>query len=242
MWRILTDSLPTKEKLARVFNTEDAVCPLCSLGRENPLHLFKDCILVRMIYFGSKWALQVDQCNGGTFKVFLLWILNQVQALEKDDLICFSACVFDIIWRARNNLVFKNGKIDPIQLRKDCHNAYLEMSLLRNRVEPPGTFMELSDGPLWSPRETGVMKVSTDASFVESKCGLAGIFRDDARSILLLTFKSGSANSPFEAKCLAVQLALTLTCALEKGWSRLIVESDAAILVNSLQSGKYPPD
>ncbi|PON91102.1 Ribonuclease H-like domain containing protein [Trema orientale] len=130
--------------------------------------------------------------------------------------------------------------IDPIQLRKDCYSAYLEMSLIRQPAEPLGTLMEQLNVPQWSPPETGFVKVSTDASFAASKCGLAGIFRDDAGSVLLLTFKSGSANSPFEAECMAIWLALT--CALEEGWSILIVESDATILVNSLQNGKYPPE
>ncbi|PON84413.1 hypothetical protein TorRG33x02_197460 [Trema orientale] len=73
----------------------------------------------------------------------------------------------------------------------------------------------------------------------KGKCGIAGIFRDDLGSILLLTFKSDIATSPLEAECMAIQMVLIT--ALEKGWSRMTVESDATPVVHALKSGKPPP-
>ncbi|PON46799.1 hypothetical protein PanWU01x14_248940 [Parasponia andersonii] len=103
------------------------------------------------------------------------FFLTHAQASEKDDLICFNACAFDTIWRPHNDIIFRNDKIDPAQLKIDSHNRYVEMS----------------------------------------KCGIAGIFRDDHGSILLLTFKSDIATSPLEAECMAIQMVLIT--ALEKG-------------------------
>ncbi|PON31256.1 Polynucleotidyl transferase, ribonuclease H-like superfamily protein [Parasponia andersonii] len=190
------------------------------MSRENLLHLFKDCTLARMLWYGSKWVIRVDQFSGGEIaKDFFLWLLNQVQPSDKDDFICLTTCICDTIWKARNNSIFRNGKADPDRLRIESHNAYVGMC---------------------QRREKGFVKINTDAPLVVGNCGTAAILRDEEGSVLLLSFKSDYANSPLKVECETILLALNI--ALENGWNKVIIESGASLVVQSLRSGKRPPE
>ncbi|KAL5575925.1 hypothetical protein UlMin_017624 [Ulmus minor] len=74
-WKLLIDSLPTREHLSVCFNIDNLSCPVCHSDFENILHLFLFCDLARRMWFASPWNLRLDSQELVMQSVLLmLWI------------------------------------------------------------------------------------------------------------------------------------------------------------------------
>ncbi|EXB55280.1 hypothetical protein L484_017186 [Morus notabilis] len=59
LWRMGHDILPTRQRLARLNLASDTSCPLCWVGVESVMHLFRDCVVVaRSLWFGWSWPIR----------------------------------------------------------------------------------------------------------------------------------------------------------------------------------------
>ena len=58
-----TNYLPTKDCLARFYNLDDILCPLCKDAEESSLHLFISCPFTRAVWFNSQWGLRLENLN-----------------------------------------------------------------------------------------------------------------------------------------------------------------------------------
>ncbi|KAF4392131.1 hypothetical protein F8388_004460 [Cannabis sativa] len=59
-WQILSNALPTREKLALAFPILSNHCPICDEGVESSLHLFWECSFAKALWFGSLWGIRTD--------------------------------------------------------------------------------------------------------------------------------------------------------------------------------------
>ncbi len=60
LWRIASNLLPTKASLARFDSNMDSSCSLCDHHLETSIHLFWECLLARVVWFGSEWCIRTD--------------------------------------------------------------------------------------------------------------------------------------------------------------------------------------
>ena len=60
LWRIASNLLPTKASLARFDSNMDSSCSLCDHHLETSIHLFWECPLARVVWFGSEWCIRTD--------------------------------------------------------------------------------------------------------------------------------------------------------------------------------------
>lgn len=60
LWRIGSNSLPTKENLILRLGSNDNLCPLCESAVKTCIHLFFKCPIARAIWFAGKWGLKSD--------------------------------------------------------------------------------------------------------------------------------------------------------------------------------------
>lgn len=113
VWRLLTNSLPTRVNLFRRKMGSDNLCPICSCAPETALHLFTQCEWVKVVWFGS--IFQWDVCQG-SFHDIADWVEQKIK--------CLSGCPVDgdskiglffywQIWKNRNRKVSENKPIDP---------------------------------------------------------------------------------------------------------------------------------
>ena len=63
VWRIGTDTFPTRAKIASRMGPMDSSCPLCCEEEESSIHLFFKCPVSRAIWFGCQWGFRMDQLH-----------------------------------------------------------------------------------------------------------------------------------------------------------------------------------
>ena len=57
MWRLGSNTLPTKQVLLHKTGFGDPMCPLCGSDEESYQHLFLKCSVICPIWFGLNWGL-----------------------------------------------------------------------------------------------------------------------------------------------------------------------------------------
>ncbi|KAH9620182.1 hypothetical protein KSS87_012605 [Heliosperma pusillum] len=110
LWKILTNSLPTREEFVKRTIQIDPVCPLCQSESsvETTAHLFRDCEVSKRIWAGS--ALGIN--NGYTDHVPIdSWIINWYKLFSackenQTTIISFSSILWGI-WIIRNKIIFQ---------------------------------------------------------------------------------------------------------------------------------------
>ena len=117
LWRVASDILPTKEKLARFFPAMDPKCPLCDASPESFLHLFVYCHAARFLWAGNEWgcrpdALQFD-CPGQFIKFLLSPQVSSHGTFDREGFLLFGALVLENLWYARNQAIHKGSKFSP---------------------------------------------------------------------------------------------------------------------------------
>lgn len=50
----------TREALAQRINGIDVCCPICRDDLETNIHLFKECVFVKVLAFASKWNFRME--------------------------------------------------------------------------------------------------------------------------------------------------------------------------------------
>ena len=83
LWRIANDCLATRDKLRVPMIDGEDVCLLRQLEKESGLHLFKNCVAARMLWFGSQWLIRIDKIDCGNAEEFTNWLLYSVQLEDK---------------------------------------------------------------------------------------------------------------------------------------------------------------
>ena len=103
LWRIWSNVLPTKNKLAIRMGTSDPNYVFCGKEPEIATHLFFHYQVVKAIWFGCSWGIRTDKMNIASnediFKVVLN--LDKLSTLQM-------AVTMEAIWHLRNQ-VWRNG-------------------------------------------------------------------------------------------------------------------------------------
>ena len=84
--RVANNCLPTGEKLACISGNHTWCCSLCGDGVDSVLHIFLYCPFSRLVWFGSRWNLTVENLVIRNPKELVRWILDLPHILltEKD--------------------------------------------------------------------------------------------------------------------------------------------------------------
>ena len=121
LWRLAKGELPLKTLLANnSIGCEDLSCVLCGEAEESELHVFRDCMVIRMLWFASKIGLRWDHIEANSTVELVQKILNPPKELITDGLnqnkfTLMAAVICYEIWRMRNLMLSKNVKFDPME-------------------------------------------------------------------------------------------------------------------------------
>ena len=237
VWRIASGILPTKSNLAVRIDIRDTTCTLCGEGEETIDHLFFTCPVARAIWFGGCWAIRSD-----------LITLNSCQEIAK--LICEPPMVADIvhstlkdltvqtsiqfaltldsIWNLRNK-VFHNGiQINIISTVKALEVRIFEhLNSLKKSDNPNG-----ANNSQWEAPIDSAIKINVDAALNSEAACIAAVARNHSGNIIRVWAKKINFLDPAIAEAAAINWALNL--AIEEGFERVIVESDAKNCIDEL--------
>ena len=88
---------------------------------------------------------------------------------ERDAFLCNTACILDTIWKYRNAVIFRKGRVDPELL----HNRVWSMLAKCKRdalfKKTPGQIDGPKQGLVYNPPDTGYVKANYDASFLNKE-------------------------------------------------------------------------
>lgn len=107
LWRCLNGALPHKSKLGKFINECDTICSICEEKSETVDHLFFNCEVAKMVWFGSPLGLRLKNCKKSCREWIEDWLLSQI------DIMMFfqGAIIMWCIWKVRNKLLYEHYPI-----------------------------------------------------------------------------------------------------------------------------------
>lgn len=68
LWRLLSQILPSRERLAGIIPDIDTTCPLCELKVESYHHMLLECPFIMALWWNSRWHIRTNAFNHLTFE------------------------------------------------------------------------------------------------------------------------------------------------------------------------------
>ncbi|CAN0897822.1 Putative ribonuclease H protein At1g65750 [Linum grandiflorum] len=233
-WRMVTDVLPTRERLQRRGVELIGTYGICGGSYEGADHLFLACSAVQ-----SGWSsVQLDQCIrnlqqiGGNVQDWFWHMIQQMSGAVCSKLITG----FWSIWRERNNMIW-NAKITPLGVVLQGSLHYLaDWRAARARIQPSPPPPSIPPCPKWHPPPPGYLKCNIDvATFAaEHKTGWGMVIRDSQDTILYyrMSHRAGDISAR-EGEAVALIEALWWVIELEL--HQVIFEGDSLELQQALE-------
>ena len=102
LWCIAANCLPTKDRLARFYDLDDVLCPLCKDTEESSLHLFISCPFTRAVWFNSQWGLSLENLNLNSPSHLIRVFLNppaegNIVGVKRDEFLLFGVVICEAI-------------------------------------------------------------------------------------------------------------------------------------------------
>ncbi|XP_039686075.1 uncharacterized protein [Medicago truncatula] len=170
LWRLASNSLPTRCNLSKNGITLDQTFPLCNSGLEDLNHLFLHCPAAKAVWFSSPLGIHIppnSMCRE--------WLELR---LKKDDPLAvqFFGITLWRLWQGRNQLIFKNSPFDPALIAQSAVLLVEEFNLANRKA----ACQPISRVPTrWCPPQTGIVKINVDAGvFTDGSTGWGFVARD----------------------------------------------------------------
>lgn len=110
LWRLTRSIPPTRANLSKKGIQLDQTCPLCNNAIETSDHLFTECSISKLTLFASTLGghspHQAD---------IIGWLLKWLTCKDVENSQLFCTLLW-MLWKARNEAVFKNTRPDPIKI------------------------------------------------------------------------------------------------------------------------------
>jgi hypothetical protein len=134
MWRLGSNSIPTKLVLAQRIGSGDTMRPLCNLEEESYSHIFLKCQAVRLIWFGLNWGIHPDSFTASSGLEFLELVINPPICIDlritpkslRAQTSIQLALTLESIWLLRNQVVHNDGKLNHLVIVKNLEARLLE--------------------------------------------------------------------------------------------------------------------
>lgn len=109
LWKILSDTLPTRERLRGILKIQQEDCLICGYEVETTQHLFNDCPFMVAMYANSQWQLHSDRFIRPSLVQWLWKLLSNhskslPRGVDQEEFLHFVLVAFENIWRVRNEI------------------------------------------------------------------------------------------------------------------------------------------
>uniref|UniRef100_A0A803Q3C6 RNase H type-1 domain-containing protein n=1 Tax=Cannabis sativa TaxID=3483 RepID=A0A803Q3C6_CANSA len=203
-WQIITNALPTRERIAMALNLQSTLCPICNKERESSFHLFWNCDYASAAWFGSLWGIRTNLCPSQNWEEWMDWfgcMRNRPPNLSFIEFMTGALCIFEVIWKMRNELIH-NGQLGQIMVVIQQASRRLNDHLVCKLDRPLKQAISLTPSEGW-------MTCCTDVSIgIDHSVG-AAVFRDSKNRIWSVVADRFSATNS------ALAESLILVCAVQ---------------------------
>ncbi|KAM6552088.1 hypothetical protein CsatB_001896 [Cannabis sativa] len=228
-WRILSNCLPTRERIGCSIPLMDMLCPLCSSSIESSLHLFWDCTYAKAVWFGCIWSFRTNNRLISNWVEWLDWFKdpnNRPATLDFNQLLGGAAIIFENIWKVRNRIIHE-GTSTPVAITINLVNLRLR------ELDPTGI---ISPQSVWNPPPPpeGWLACNSDIAIGRSQSAGAVVFRDALGTFRhVLTFRT-TQRDPLAGEVAAICEGAAE--AVYQGYKNIIFQCDSLNAVNALKS------
>lgn len=180
LWRILSGSLATKDRLKNIIPITHAGCEICGFDEESLAHLFMHCPLAVALWANSPWQLRLDR---PPFPSLSAWISDLLSScltsippgVDPDRFLHFVVVAWETIWRTWNDIRHSTPCPDWGVL---CHKVNSASSSYWNASFNRGKHLVRCDPGVWVPPRAGWLKFNVDAAILGDRAWSACLLRN----------------------------------------------------------------
>ncbi|XP_075636485.1 uncharacterized protein LOC142608673 [Castanea sativa] len=205
LWRIAFNLLPTKDQLSEFSPSSDTSCPLYNVEAESALHLFTQCHIARVIWFGNQWNLRIDRWHVQSLTQLIEFFIDpsslELDKEQRDEFLIFGALTLDMIWRWRNKVVNERSLPLEGQVIRSLQKLFLEHWWPK---VPVLTRVPTRSSARWCCPNQGMLKLNCDAAVGDLSSCIAIVTRDWRGKLVFAVYKKVDTNIPVQAEANAI--------------------------------------
>ena len=248
---MISDGLPTTERLAKKEIHVPQACHLCQNASEDLCHIFMECPITKKFILNTcqKTADKIERID--TSNRQMEEIMEKVaKCLEREEWTTLCT-IWWCTWHHRNKIVFndQSSTIDQhVELTTQNHIKNWEASKKIEKEHDDETEEHKKQTRIqkrerhlkWDPPTRNWTKCNMDESVKEDGSATWGcIFRNENAQVLHIAAGSGKDISPIVAETWALRLAITEATRL--GIDYILLESDSTIVTDAISGvGRCP--
>ncbi|KAF4400615.1 hypothetical protein G4B88_023408 [Cannabis sativa] len=120
IWRAVSDSLPTGNRISAM---ENNICPICQLAPETPMSV---CCWFMVLF---PLPLRMDDIPGISLSEVIFNLIEHLDSEGRNRLLCCTGIVMNCIWNFRNALMHPPNVVPSLdKIRRDIHCRFFELS------------------------------------------------------------------------------------------------------------------
>ena len=245
LWKLRNNAIATKYNIFKRHIGNDAACPICLHAEETLLHLFITCPLAEEVWLDANPTLHITAPTTESFEIWLQTTLLQLRSTDGYNgyrLPLFVGRLWSI-WTSRNAQVFRRQRVTMeifrLHLAENLADHDIFLSEINHHptgqaspITPPGFLIaQLGSLVVYSPEI--ILQCDGSWDHKTNRGGAAWVAVSPAGEV---RDKGGTfiwAVSALAAEALASLKAIQW--ATERGFSRVTIHTDSALLVNLLR-------
>ncbi|KAF7839915.1 ribonuclease H [Senna tora] len=233
LWRLGHGKRPTRNRLVSWSNISP-LCPLCGKFKETNIHLIRDCQKAVTI-----WNSFINPRDRACFyilpvKEWISWNLQRKVKFNNNQWNIIFAIGCSLIWKWRNKLCFENDfELPEEPHRIILHHAKTLAEAWSEELTTP-KLMPVEDAHEWRKPKQGWIKINAGrAVCIQNKMASCGaLLRDHTGKWICGYMTNLGLSNVFIAELWGIYPGLKL--AWDKGFKKVIVESDSSLVVNQI--------
>ncbi|XP_062087000.1 uncharacterized protein LOC133793720 [Humulus lupulus] len=233
VWRAANGYLPTRSRLSQKHVPVPSVCPQCFIEEESITHCLINCPFAQDCW--KAMGLNCVRPFGGSFAEWIeqTWLL--LDQTRRQSLVM----LFWGLWKARNDLVWRNKRLAPNSVVVVSTSVFNQWSQAQLKSDiPTAAYLTDADGvENWQRPNPGSVKVNMDAALFPDlgTYSFACLARDElGHPIEALSRCFNGHVAPELAEALGFREALSWI--KKHNWPRVILESDCLLVIQALRS------
>lgn len=232
LWRIAKGVILTNEARCQRGLALDPSFPCCRSSPETIAHVFRDCPVAIVVWMEVRHIYTMDQFFNSNFCV---WLQENVGRDGTDDWSTLFGVVLDVLWWARNDLVFNNLNCDShtlVCIAKNTIGGINQAQAMFGRTHVTHTSSPAPSCIRWIPPPQGWFKLNCDGARSETqrKATCGRVLRDHGGCFCLGFSANLGDCSLLQAELWVVLYGIRFAWA--QGFHNLIIESDSLLAID----------
>uniref|UniRef100_A0A803PI32 Reverse transcriptase domain-containing protein n=1 Tax=Cannabis sativa TaxID=3483 RepID=A0A803PI32_CANSA len=237
LWKACSGCLPTKVQLQTKHVNVDLICPLCNMDVETIFHVLLGCN-----FSNSCWFFAAATKPTGVYNDFAAWFFDLLEnslgeVVVETAMLCWS------IWKTRKEVLWQGKSRSVLEVVQSARRVLNHWKIAK--FQSPTAMYATGDSLTsnrWRKPDANTVKVNVDGAIFESQQKFGyGFIACDSQGKLLEAFSESRWGSVLPEIAEAIGIKEALSWIKTKAWEKVVVESDALVVVQAINSSVHMP-